>query len=161
MGGRGVWGALFLLLPSFAAPFDFDVLIYGTTPAGVLAAAAAAGEGARVALLDPRAVVGGAIAGGLCETDIGTTTATIGGRAREFFERIGAHYNKKSALYAFEPHVAEAVFREFLAPKEITLALNARISGLRAAGGVITSAVLANGSALTARVFVDASYEGW
>jgi hypothetical protein len=142
---------------------DFDVLVYGATPAGVLAADAAAGEGARVALLDPRGVVGGAIAGGLCETDIGTTTAVIGGRARKFFEQAAAHYGKSGQLYAFEPRVAEAIFRDyFLASKPaLALALNARIARLEVADGVITRAVLANGSALSARVFVDASYEGW
>ena len=154
---------LLLAQAAAAAAFDFDVLVYGATPAGVLAADAAAGEGATVALLDPRGVVGGAIAGGLCETDIGTTTAVIGGRARKFFEQVAAHYNKSGQLYAFEPFVAEAVFRDyFLASKPaLTLSLFTRIANLEVADGAITRAVLANGSALTARVFVDASYEGW
>jgi hypothetical protein len=155
--------ALLLITPHYTTAFDFDVLVYGATPAGVLSADAAAGEGARVALLDPRGVVGGAIAGGLCETDIGTTTAVIGGRARKFFEQAAAHYGKPGQLYAFEPRVAEAIFRDyFLASKpSLLLALNTRIAGLEVADGVITRATLANGSALTARVFVDASYEGF
>ena len=152
-----------LLLVTPVLTYNFDVLVYGSTPAGVLAADAAAGEGASVALLDPRGVLGGAIAGGLCETDIGTTTSVIGGRTRKFFEQVGAHYNHSGPLYAFEPHVAEGVFRDyFVASKpSLVLALNARISSLIVKGGLITGAVLANGSTLTARVFVDASYEGW
>lgn len=155
--------ALAALCLCLATGYDFDVLVYGATPAGVLAADAAAGEGARVALLDPRGTVGGAIAGGLCETDIGTTTAVLGGRTRKFFEQVAAHYNRTGQLYAFEPHVAEGVFRTFfLASKpSLTLALNTRIARLEVSAGVIARAVLANGSALTARAFVDASYEGW
>jgi ribulose 1,5-bisphosphate synthetase/thiazole synthase len=145
--------ALLLITPHYTTAFDFDVLVYGATPAGVLSADAAAGEGARVALLDPRGVVGGAIAGGLCETDIGTTTAVIGGRARKFFEKAAAHYGKSGQLYAFEPRVAESIFRDYvLASKPaLALALNARISRLEVVDGVIARAVLANGSALTAQ----------
>ena len=160
--GHKAW--IVLALSCLAAcAYDFDVLVYGSTPAGVLAADAAAGEGARVALLDPRGVVGGAISGGLCETDVGTTPAVIGGRARIFFEEAAAHYGKTGQLYVFEPHVAESIFRDFfLASKPaLLLALNTRIASLEVAGGVIIRAVLANGSSLTARVFVDASYEGW
>ena len=126
---------LLLAFPAAVPAFDFDVLVYGATPAGVLAADAAAGEGATVALLDPRGVVGGAIAGGLCETDIGTTTAVIGGRARKFFEQAAAHYNKSGQLYAFEPSVAEAIFRGyFLASKPtLTLSLFTRIATLEVA----------------------------
>ena len=155
--------ALLAALFHIVAAYDYDVLVYGATPAGVLAADAAAGEGSRVALLDPRGTVGGAIAGGLCETDIGTTTAVLGGRTRKFFEQVAAHYRKPGPLYAFEPHVAEGVFRTFfLASKpSLTLALNTRIARLEVTAGVITRALLANGSALTARVWVDASYEGW
>ena len=84
------------LLFSTVHTYTFDVLVYGATPAGVLASDAAAGEGVKVGLLDPRGVVGGAIAGGLCETDTGTTTSVIGGRTRKFFHQVALHYNSSS-----------------------------------------------------------------
>jgi hypothetical protein len=158
--------ALLALAGSSAAPLDFDVIVYGATPAGVLAATAAAAEGARVALLEPRGLVGGAISGGLCTTDTGTTTAVLGGRTRQFFQQAAAHYHHPAgtSLYSFEPHVAEGIFQEyFLAPQRprLQLLLNARIASLALSGARITGALLANGSALTAAVFIDASYEGW
>ncbi len=121
-----------------------------------MAAAGAAGEGASVLLLEPRNVIGGAIAGGLVNTDIGTTSAVIGGRTAKFFELVGG--------YRFEPHVAEAVFTDsFLNNSSlIQVLLNTRIVSVTktANTGVITSVTTANGTTYTAQVFVDCTYEG-
>ena len=167
----GAAGAAWLLalapLPPACRSVDVDVLVYGATPAGVLAAAAAAGEGASVALLDPRAHFGGAVAGGLCETDTGTTTAVLGGRTRAFFAAMGAAYGLPAGTpaYAFEPRVAQAELRRMLAaagPGATTLALSTRlVAGARGPGGRLASATDASGATHTARVWVDASYEGW
>ena len=148
-------------------PLDVDVLVYGATPAGVLAALGAAGEGASVALLDPRGWVGGMMTGGLAVTDIGVTTAVIGGRTRAFFEAVGRHYDNRTsgAQYNFEPHVAEAIFLWQLAQApNVTVRLSSRIAALSGGAGAggrhVTGATLADGSALTAAVLVDATYEG-
>ena len=47
-----------------------DVCVFGATAGGVVAAVAAAGEGASVVLLNPRTHVGGMLSGGLSRTDI-------------------------------------------------------------------------------------------
>lgn len=141
---------------------DYDVLVYGATPGGVLAAIAAAGEGARVALLDPRGWVGGAMTGGLAVTDIGTTTTVIGGRTRGFFDAVTRHYSSPVPLYNFEPHVAERIFWWMLNDTTVSVSLNTRIKGLTlGAGARIASAQLDGGGSLSARVWVDASYEGF
>ena len=49
---------------------NFDLLIYGATAGGVMAALAAARHGLRVALLEPGRHVGGMVAGGLGCTDM-------------------------------------------------------------------------------------------
>jgi hypothetical protein len=147
---------------------DFDVLVYGATPAGVLAADAAAGEDSRlrVALLDPRALVGGCMAGGLANSDTGTVKAVIGGRARKFFEQVNATYGG-AFMWAFEPKVAEAIFRGyFLASKgNVALYSSTRIVSVSTApspsGRRLTSVTVANGTVYSAKVFVDASYEGF
>jgi NADPH-dependent 2,4-dienoyl-CoA reductase/sulfur reductase-like enzyme len=54
--------------PSFGTTYSFDVVVYGATSGGVMAAVAAARRGARVALLDPKARIGGMSAGGLSST---------------------------------------------------------------------------------------------
>ena len=71
----------------------FDVLVYGSTPSGVMAAVAAARHGAKTALLSQRAHVGGVCAGGLGQSDIGSCAdEVIGGLALEFFQSSARRY---------------------------------------------------------------------
>lgn len=81
---RGALAAIFALAAPILAdsecPQQADVLVYGATAAGVLAAVAAANESngaggnVSVVLLEPRGHVGGMVSGGLSQTDLGTTT---------------------------------------------------------------------------------------
>lgn len=158
--------SLLLCALSWTLAFDFDVLVYGATPAGVLAALGAAGENATVVLLDARGWVGGMMTGGLAVTDIGVTTAVIGGRTRAFFEAVARHYNNSAGpQWNFEPHVAEKIFTwELSQVPAVTVRLNSRISALTtgtgAGGRHVTSAMLSDGTTVSAAVFVDATYEG-
>src|SRR5262245_22640133 len=68
-----------------------DVVVYGSTPGGIIAAVTVAREGKSVVLLQPEKQHGGMITGGLCATDTGNR-ATIGGYSREFFDRVRAYY---------------------------------------------------------------------
>src|SRR5947209_13585399 len=79
--------ALFLSLgtPGPAAERKADVVVYGATAGGVIAAIAAAREGKSVLLVEPDNHVGGMVAGGLGATDYGNRGA-IGGYSREFFD---------------------------------------------------------------------------
>src|SRR2546425_413175 len=99
------------LLPIFLLPTkltsasqQFDLVVYGGTAGGVITAVAAAREGARIALLEPRDHLGGMVSGGLGRTDYGKKE-TIGGISLEFFKRMGAHYGVDIGWF-FEPHVA-------------------------------------------------------
>lgn len=159
-----------------AAAADYDVVVYGATPAGIMAAAAAADEGATTLLIHPLPHVGGMVAGGLGETDKGNADV-IGGSTLAFFQAVGAKYGVKDAQYTFEPHVAEAVFLELLAARpHVTLLVNATVTALALAGGsiqsiTVTDTPVAEGRAppaadgrssttYTGRAFLDASYEG-
>jgi hypothetical protein len=165
--------ATLLLLPCSGQEYDVDVLVYGATPGGVLAADAAAGEAGgalRVALLDPRALVGGCMAGGLANTDVGSDARVLGGRTRSFFQRVSAAYGGagNASQYTFEPKVAEAIFRDYFLASKPNLALHSstrivRVDAEPAPGGGRRLARLhtAAGAAFTARVVVDASYEGF
>ena len=98
-----------LLLSSFAAlslgtmaqeaepitQANVDICIYGSTPAGIMAAYTAKLKGKSVLLVSPTKRLGGMTAGGLGWTDIGDSTShrrIIKGFAREFYRRIGHHY---------------------------------------------------------------------
>ena len=65
-----------------------------------------------MALLEPREHLGGMVSGGLGWTDYGKKEV-IGGYSLEFFERVGRKYGVPIAWH-FEPHVAEAVFKEMV-----------------------------------------------
>ena len=144
-----------------AAPRQFDVVVYGATASGVMAAVAAARQGMKVALVGTDQHLGGMVAGGLSSSDRGKDFV-IGGMSREFFERVGRHYNESIEWY-FEPHVAEQVFHDMLNEVQVARITNARLRekrGVAMREGNIVSIALTNGDVLRAPVFLDTSYEG-
>lgn len=137
----------------------YDVVIYGATASGVTAAVAAAGEGMRVALLEPGRHVGGMVSGGLGWTDLGHHEV-IGGLALEFYRRVGRAYSVHAFSYAGpEPHVAERIFREWLEEAGAAVHFGHRLEGVHKEGRRI-GAIVAGAGVYAAQVFIDASYEG-
>lgn len=159
-----------------------EVVVYGGTPAGIMAAIAAARQGHDVALVELNAHVGGMVSGGLVATDMGDR-ATVGGLADDFFKRIVKYYTNKygadsAELKAarngatFEPHVAELIFEQMLAEQpKIKVWKKNRYKATQVdadrgqAGNRIATLVvddLASGATQIFKgdVFIDASYEG-
>lgn len=137
-----------------------DVCVYGATSGGVIAAVQAARLGKRVALVGEQKHVGGMTSGGLGQTDIGNYgNAYIGGLAREFYTRVGQKYGT-GTKFTFEPHVAETVFNELLLEAGVTLYTNQHLTSVVMNGREILAAVMDNGNACRAKMFIDASYEG-
>ena len=69
-----------------------DVVVYKASPGGIMAAIAAAQDGASVVLLEPTAYVGGIPAqGGLTVSDLGRLDL-VGGLSHQFFDRVGDYY---------------------------------------------------------------------
>ncbi|HVC90339.1 MAG TPA: FAD-dependent oxidoreductase [Acidobacteriaceae bacterium] len=62
---------------------SYDVVVYGATASGAVAAIAAAREGMHVALLEPGNHVGGMLTGGLSATDVGNSNARRPGGPRQ------------------------------------------------------------------------------
>lgn len=168
MPGRQVL-AVALLIPTLAVTAftrqsqarQFDLVVYGGTPGGVITAVAAAREGLKVVLLEPRMHLGGMVSGGLGWTDYGKKEV-IGGYSLEFFERVGAKYGEPIAWH-FEPHIAEAVFKEMAAEAGVTVVYRQRLkerSGVAKTGARVVELVTEDGSRFRAAMFADASYEG-
>src|ERR1044071_8460662 len=105
----------------------FDVVVYGATSGGAIAAIAAAKEGMRVALLEPGRHVGGMLSGGLGRTDMDRQESVIGGLSREFFERVGRHYGE-TISWRFEPRVAERILNDWLKETGVQVMFNRRIA---------------------------------
>jgi FAD dependent oxidoreductase len=139
----------------------FDLVVYGSTPSGIMAAVAAARSGLKVALVDKAQHVGGMVTSGLSYTDRGKTE-TIGGIPREFFERVGRHYNEP-VEWGFEPHVAEQVLHDMLQQTHVEVFLNSRLRethGVEKGGPRILRILTEDGSAFSAQEFVDSTYDG-
>jgi hypothetical protein len=157
---------LALPLASPGATHSFDVVVYGGTAGGVIAAVSAAREGLSAALLEPGHHVGGMVSGGLGWTDYGKKEV-IGGYALEFYLRVGRHYRLsrygQEIGWIHEPHVAEDIFREMLQEAGVRLFERSRLKekgGVRKTGAEVAEIFVENGDSFTAKVFIDSSYEG-
>lgn len=150
-----------LSLPSRSADAtnSCDVLVYGATAGGAIAAIAAAAEGARVCLVEPGRHVGGMVSGGLSKTDMDRQQRLIGGLARQFFERVGRRYGQPIA-WTFEPKVAEHEFRTWLDEAGVKVLFGRRIAKVAKNGPRIDLARMENGAEISAAAFIDSSYEG-
>lgn len=162
---------------------QYDVVVYGGTSAGVVAAVQAASQDKKVVLVEPSNHLGGLSSGGLGATDIGNKSA-IGGLAREFYRRIRKHYlapaawsrqtlgqyvelqqgrANDDAMWTFEPHVAEKVFDGWVREYDIVVLRKQRLARSEPVAkqdARLTSLPLESGQVLFGKEFIDATYEG-
>jgi hypothetical protein len=135
-----------------------DICIYGGTSGGVIAAVQAARLKKSVSLAVFGTHLGGMTSGGLGYTDLGNTKS-IGGMAREFYQRVGKFYGTPEQ-FTFEPHVARHVFETWLAEVGVKPRFNQRLSSVKKEKNRITEIVMEDGTVYRARMFIDATYEG-
>lgn len=145
---------------------SYDVVVYGATSGGVIAAYTAKKEGKSVLLIEPGKHVGGLTSGGLGYTDIGNKYA-ITGIARDFYRRIGQHYGKFEQ-WIFEPHVAEQTFLGYLKSAKVNVLFLHRLVSVKKKNGFIKEITIENSDKsgkssyqiIKATIFIDCSYEG-
>lgn len=157
-----------------AAPATYDVITYGGTPAGIAASIHAARDGARTLLIEPTKHVGGLSTSGINTAESEHMLAwTIGGFTDEFYRRMGRYYEQKKerptyphkdkrldTLYFFESSVAEKTYLEMLKEAGVEVRYGASVDTVSKDGLKITTLSLTDGTELSAKAFVDASYEG-
>jgi hypothetical protein len=153
-----------------------DIVIYGGTPGGITAAISAARLGREVTLVEYHDHIGGMTTSGLGKSDI-ENRAMIGGLFKEFVAGVHEHYlatygvdHEHTKLcqdgYYAEPHVAEKVFEAMLAKEpKITVWKGWRLKAAQVTENKLRGITLVNRrngdeKPLTAKVFVDATYEG-
>lgn len=144
---------------------NYDVVVYGGTASGVIAAVTAARDGMRVALLEPKKHIGGMVSGGLSATDVGRKDV-IGGYAKEVYRRAGAYYKvtTKDSIHWFpEPHVAEMILNDMVKEAKVDVFFQHRLqekNGVVKKKNVITGIKMENGTVFSGKIFIDATYEG-
>lgn len=167
--------------------YESDLIIYGGTSAAVTAAVQAKKMGKSVIIVSPDIHLGGLSSGGLGWSDTGKKEV-IGGLSREFYQRVYEKYQKDDAwkwedksefgnvgqgtpaldgefrtMWIFEPHVAEAVYDEWIDELGIEVLRDEwldRESGVTVEGGKITSIRTLSGKEFKGKMFIDATYEG-
>ncbi|BBO33683.1 FAD-dependent oxidoreductase [Lacipirellula parvula] len=162
-----------------------DVVVYGGTSGGVVAAVQAARLGKSAIIIESGRHLGGMTSGGLSWTDVGNAPDridAIGGLAREVYRRIGAEYGvapgkefappatddatrvgvdfAKPASLSFEPKVAEKVLNDLVAAAKVSVYYSAPLASVEKGANRITALVAGNGQRFSGRVFIDATYEG-
>jgi hypothetical protein len=167
--------------------YQADIVIYGGTSAGVIAAVQAAKMGKSVIIVSPDLHLGGLSASGLGFTDTGDKSV-IGGLARTFYQRVYQHYQQAKAwnwqkkeeygnkgqgtpaidgkdrtMWIFEPHVAEQIMEDFVKENKLTVYRDEwleRKAGVEMSDGKIISIKTLSGKIFAAKMFIDATYEG-
>jgi hypothetical protein len=156
-------------------PSDYDVVVYGGTPSGIIAAVSASRNGAQVLLIEQTKHVGGLSTSGLntAETEHMINNA-ITGYAREFYIRMGSvlpkgYYDRPGRVsnfklgdpaFDFESHIAEDVFKEMLKEAKVKVVFEEYVDSVRKKAEAIQEIVLSSGLKVRGKVFIDATYEG-
>lgn len=188
--GKHIYVILTLIFLSLnyckAKSAQYDIVIYGGTSSGVVAAIQASRMGKKVIVIEPGSRLGGLTSSGLGKTDI-VNKQVIGGIAREFYQNIREYYDdpihwkwqkifeywtggqtkkgeNEDAMWTFEPSVALKVFQGMIAKeKHIEVACNQRINpknGVRLDRNKIISITMESGETYSAKIFINATYEG-
>ena len=170
-----------------AAAETYDVVIYGGTSAGVIAAVQAKKLGKSVVIVGPDVHLGGLSSGGLGYTDTGNK-AVIGGLARNFYHRVWVEYQQSATwkwqkteefgnkgqgtvamdkdertMWIFEPSVAEKVFEDYVKEFDLRVLRDEwldRAKGVRVVEGRIAEITMLSGKSFKGKMFIDATYEG-
>ncbi|MEZ5305357.1 MAG: FAD-dependent oxidoreductase [Verrucomicrobiales bacterium] len=167
---------------------EYDIVVYGGTSAGVIAASQAKQMGKTAAIVCPDQHLGGLTSGGLGWTDSGRKEV-IGGLSRDFYHRLWKHYDKEESwtwmkksdysgkgqgspaidgenrtMWIFEPHAAERVYEDIVREFEIPVFRDEWLD--RGEGGVIKEGAriagfkTLSGKEWRGKMFIDATYEG-
>jgi len=179
--------AFFLGWPGYgddAIP-ETDLVVYGGTAAGVMAAVQGSRLGKSVVLIEPSQRLGGLTSGGLGQTDIGNKRA-IGGLARDYYRAVRRHYDDPEAwrwqsleeyrdggqtrsdpsedtMWTFEPSVARKILDNFVREAGVTLVCSERLDlvrGVDKEGARIDCIRMESGRKFRGRMYIDATYEG-
>jgi hypothetical protein len=176
---RFLLGLFLALTFSLQAAENVSVLVYGSTPAGVAAAIAAAKDGETVLLVEPTPRIGGMLTHGLSHTDYHVYEG-ITGTYLDFCKRVETYYRKtygesfQQVKDSFrgahgEPKVNLLVLEQMVSEQaRITVKKEWLLAAVKTAGKpgarTIQTATFTDAQGkrheYQAKVFIDGSYEG-
>lgn len=160
----------------------YDVVIYGSTVAGISAACELKNSGFSVLLIHPvGTALGGMTTNGLGISDV-HNTSVLGGLTRKFYQDIKKYYSNPSNWFIdgpheyarfsyngdvmlwFEPRAARSIIMDYIQNYKIPILQNERLD---LKGGVkkdskkaISEIRMESGLIIKGKIFIDATYEG-
>jgi hypothetical protein len=165
-----------------------DLVIYGSTPSGLIAAQQAARLKASTLVCGADQSIGGMMSNGLSVPDTGKMPESIAGLTRTFFESIDNHYRTSAAwrwqpkddfwnaptqpdtrapnadsIWTVEPHVAELLFERVISENNLSVLRSSPLDEtlpILKQNNRILALRTTNGEILRGDMFIDASYEG-
>ena len=146
----------------------YDLLVYGATPSGISAAVAAARQGMKSAIFEPTGWIGGMMTGGIAHTDVSETVqkGVVVNWPGQLFRRIAEdgygilQNNYWVNSYNGEPSMNMRFIARALKEAGVQVVLNAQLASVSKSGAKILTATFTNCGTVSARCFVDATYEG-
>ena len=164
---------VFILLISVATRSGYcaqiyDVVVYGGTPAGIIAAIAATREGSSVVLLEQTRHVGGLSTSGLNRDETEhMDRKTLGGLSEQFVIEAARRSKKPIKIRGYvggarvwQSHIAEKVFLEMLKAGKVQVRFEQLLERVLKKDGRIMDLAVRGGKVYRAKVFIDATYEG-
>lgn len=145
-----------------------DVVVFGATPGGIMAAIRAKRNGSSVLLIEPTDWVGGLVSGGIAATDYNCPNFGKGllvGLASEFYARMGKKYNVISQQdfaedrFPVELWRAKACLQEMLTEAGIKPVFNCELVSATVTDSYVTAIKTSRGT-FFGGAFIDATYEG-
>ncbi len=182
--------AAMLLIASCARTTDYDVCVYGESASGVVAAIQAARMDKKVVLISKNTHVGGLATSGLTATDInrhltiGGIAAEFYGHIWDYYLQEDVWKNQtrdeflestlkrtyrgrneaREIQWVYESGVAEKIMKDMLKEAGVEIMYNTRLieneTAVKKSAGRIRSIVFEDGTSLSAKMFIDASYTG-
>ena len=169
-----------------SAAEDFDLVVYGSSPAAISAAVQAGRMGVKAVIVSPETRIGGLTTGGLGQTDIGNKSA-FGGIALEFYRAVAVYYADRShwkwqrpeeyfpdgqcagskgreSMWTFAPSAALSILEGWEKRDGLDIRrgefLDRGGQGVEKDGARIVAITTLSGRRYAGKVFVDATYEG-
>ncbi|HNX34289.1 MAG TPA: FAD-dependent oxidoreductase [Kiritimatiellia bacterium] len=170
--------------PAEIQPVEAEVCVYAATPSGILAAVAVRREGRSVVIVEPSRWVGGVLGAGLKPMQDCPNYNATGGLTRELLRTLGRPQwadggpgDGKPALSKMSPKDVREDFEALLKRWDVRVVRDHRVARCEKKGAVLAAALFdrapfdalgcptaepaeRDSLRVTAKVFIDASYEG-
>ena len=162
-GSATAWSAWSGVIQA-SGSYTADLIVYGATPGGLLAAYDASRKGKSVIVVGGwrEKHIGGMMTGGLGGSDVSNDAAPTGMAKRVFeliFQNAGRTFD--GTAWTFEPRYALTVFNTLMSERGIAChMLTGGIDSLSKVNGRIKTITTTEGKTYSGKYFVDASYEG-